>query len=345
MPAPSPKKSPWKGAALASPGTPWLRGLGLAFVAVLLLGTAASADTDDEPAPPPEPERFSLQTMPDAVDLAAWYYASPAEDGPLATVLLVHDLGGSHAVLEPLALALQAGGCAVVAPDLRGHGESPLERLKGAAGDGDQSKLLKRNDFMAMATTAGGRLRTQSAVRGDLECVRNWLKQRAESGEVDLGKLYVVGSGLGAAVASTWTIADAAWPPVASGPQGGDVRGLVLIEPTLVTRGFSMTRLLPLEPLRTELPVMILSTGDSRDSQKVFDQFKRARPSDWFDNREKESPAKGTEASLFFLAIPARAPGGGQLSADQFAALRSADPRRLDPAAAILTIIRATLDR
>ncbi len=343
MPVPARRRPPSQGVN-GPPKTCSPRGPALALVAVMLLGSASRADTDDKPAPP-EPERLSLQTMPDAVDLAAWYYASPAEDGPLATVLLVHDLGGSHAALEPLALALQAGGCAVVAPDLRGHGKSPLERLKAAAGEGDQSKLLKRNDFMAMAATAGGRLRTQSAVRGDLECIRNWLKQRAEKGEVDMEKFYLVGSGLGAAVASTWTIADAAWPPVASGPQGGDVRGLVLIEPALVTRGFSMTRLLPLEPLRTDLPVMILSTGDSRDSQKVFDQFKRSRPNSWFDNREKNSPAKDTEASLFFLAIPARAAGGKQLPADQFAALRSADPRRLDPATAVLTFIRATLDR
>ena len=320
--------------------------IGSVVAAMVLLGSAAGAAPEDEPVPPPDPERLTLQTMPDGVDLAAWYYASPTEDGPLATVLLVHDLGGSHAAIEPLALALQAGGCAVVAPDLRGHGKSPLQRLTGAAGDGDQSKLLKRNDFMAMAATAGGRVRSQSAIRGDLECVRNWLKQRADSGEVDLKKLYLVGSGLGAAVATTWTVADAAWPPVVSGPQGGDVRGIVLIEPALATRGFSISRLLAIEPIRTELPVMILSTGSSRDSPKVFDQFKRSRPSDWFDSRDpKKSPAKDTEASLFFLAIPARAAGGRPLSADQFASLQSPDPRGFDPAAAILTFIQATLTR
>jgi alpha-beta hydrolase superfamily lysophospholipase len=326
----------------ASPRRRRLQG-GLPLAALLI--AAAGAASGAEPASPAEPERLSLQTT-DRVDLAAWYYAAPEDTEPLATVILVHDLGGDHAGLEPLAKALQAGGCAVLAPDLRGHGESPLERLVEAAGNRDQSKLLKRNDFMAMAATAGGRLRKQSAVRGDLECVRNWIEQHSGSGEVGLERLYLVGSGLGAAVATTWTVADAAWPPVAAGPQGGDVRGLVLVEPALVTRGFSMTRLLTLEPIRTTLPVMVLSGGGGRDAPKIFDQFKRLRPEEWFDSRAAStSPAKDTEASLYFLEIPARAAGGKPLPADQFASLRSPDSRRLDPAAAILAFIRATKDR
>lgn len=311
----------------------------------LIAGAASSAAAAEEAPPVPEPERLSLRTTDaDRVDLTAWFYAAAGEENPLATVLLVHDLGGDHTTLEDLAVALQRGGCAVVVPDLRGHGESRIARLTESAGGREQSDLLKRNDFMAMAATAGGRLRKQAAVRGDLECVRNWLKERADGGDLDT--LYVVGSGLGAAVATTWTLADAAWPPVASGRQGGDVQGVVLIEPALVTRGFSMSRLLNLEPIRSELPVMILSAAGSRDATRVFEQFKRSRPNDWFDSREgTDSAARDTEATVIYLSLPARAAGGRPLSADQFASLQSPDPRRPDPATLILTFIRATLAR
>ncbi len=310
-------------------------------------GAAAAEDGDDQP--PPEPEPLTLATQDGGgvgVEIAFWFLAPPGDDPPLATVIVLHDLGGSHLTVEPLAKALQAGGCAVVAVDLRGHGESSITKLERAAGGRPQSDLLKSNDFLAMIATAGGRKREQSAVRGDIEVVRNWLKRKAEAGSLDLDKLFLVGSGLGAAVAAGWTVNDAAWPPIATGPQGGDVRGLIMIDPAFITRGFSIAKPLGMEPLRSRLPIMVITGGDDRDATKVFDQLKRARPTAWFDSRAYDaetrrntSPAKDVDATALFLKL------GGGLKGDQLAAARTSDPRQLDPAGLILAFIKNSIGR
>ncbi len=308
-------------------------------LACCLLSVAGAAEQD---AGPPEPVALAVTTS-DGVTISSWYYEAPGEEPALATVILLHDLGGSHKTLEPLAKALQAGGCSVVAPDLRGHGGSSISRLEKAAGTGKQANLLKSSDFVAMTATAGGRLREQSAVRGDVESLRNWIKQKSDNGKLGLDRLYLVGSGLGAAIAAGWTAADAAWPPIASGKQGGDVRGLVLIDPSFVTKGFSIGRSLGNPPLKNDLPIMLIAGGEDRDVTRVFDPLKRSRPESWFDSRaydaEKRlntSPAKDSEASLVFLKL------GGRLTGDALASARSTGPRKPDPAGLILAFIKAT---
>lgn len=308
-------------------------------------GAAEPAGKADGKEPPPGPEAITLQTT-DGLELRAWVYRVAADADPLATVLLLHDLGGSHESVEPLAKALQVGGCNVVAPDLRGHGKSQIPDLARRAGAAGQSNLLKSADFAAMAATGGGRVRAQAATRGDVEVVRNWIKQQANQGTLDLDRLFVVGSGLGATVGATWTALDAAWPPIASGPQGGQVRGLVMIDPAMVAKGFPITKPLATEPLRSNLPIMVIAGGEDDDAGKVFEQLKRARPSGWYDSRKVDaeqrsntSPAKDSEASLVFVKL------GGKLAGDKLAAARAADPRQPDPAKLILTFIETADDR
>jgi pimeloyl-ACP methyl ester carboxylesterase len=318
----------------------------LAAACLTAAGIAAEpAANEGEPAPPPPPQVLSLPTS-DGVTIAAWFYGVASDVEPLATVIVIHDLGGSHETVEPLAKALQEAGCNVVAPDLRGHGKSEIGKLAAVAGEAGQSALLKSGDFAAMTATGGGRLREQSAVRGDLEVVRNWIKAQADTGKLDLDTLYLVGSGLGATVAATWAVQDAAWPPIATGRQGGDVKGLVLIDPAFVTKGFSIGKTLALEPLKTTLPIMVIGGGDAGDATKVFDQLKRHRPTGWFDNRlydaearRNTSPAKDSDASLWLIKL------GGRLAGDKLAAARSADARQPDPARLILTLISVTSGR
>lgn len=324
---------------------PWCLGIVAAASIAISSGAAEPTGKDGDKELPPEPKAITLPTS-DGVEIGAWVYRVAADAEPLATVLLLHDLGGSHETVEPLAKALQAGGCNVVAPDLRGHGKSQISKLARAAGEAGQASLLKSPDFAAMTATAGGRLREQSAIRGDVEVVRNWIKQESDRGELQLDKLYVVGSGLGASVAAAWTVLDAAWPPIASGPQGGHVRGLVLIDPAFVTKGFSIAKPLGGEPVKSSLPIMIIGGGEDRDASKVFDQLKRARPSGWYDSRmfdaetrKNTSPAKDSEASLVYLKL------GGKLVGDKLAAARSADPRQPDPAKLILAFIQTVTAR
>lgn len=317
----------------------WLARLAVALPLTLPGVSGPAADEEKAEDPPPKPTVWTTTTS-DEIPLSAWYYAAPGDQPAVATVLLLHDLGGSHATLEPLAVALQTGGCSVVVPDLRGHGKSSVPRLERAAGDDGQADLLKINDFIAMSVTSGGRLRDQAAVRGDVESVRNLIKQKADGAKLGLDRFYVVGSGLGAAVAAGWTLADAAWPPLASGPQGGHVKGVVMIDPAFVTKGFMISKPLGAEPLKTRLPIMIVTGGEDKDAVKVFDLLKRSRSSDWFDSRlfdaatrRNTSPAKDSEASLLFLKL------GGRLAGDKLASARATDPRQRDPAGLIMAFI------
>lgn len=70
-------------------------------------------------------------TASDGAKLAASFYA-PASAAPVPGVLLLHMLGGHRTDWDRLAKDLQARGYAVLAPDLRGHGDSagPAEWAK-----------------------------------------------------------------------------------------------------------------------------------------------------------------------------------------------------------------------
>lgn len=330
---------------------PWRRLAG----AILLAGLAGRSQA--QPAAPPAPttppagtpqpqepvERLKLVTT-DEVPLAVWYYpalgaAKPDGTGwedvaSAAVVILLHDLEGSHATVEPLARSLQRQGVAVVTPDLRGHGASTTR-----AGTTLETRALKKPDFEAMAVSRGGAIRDQASARGDVETVRAWVKERAAGGALDMNRLFVVGSGLGAAVAVQWALADATWPDIASGRQGRDVRGLVLVSPAWTTRGFALSQALTTDVIRKHIPIMVIAGRDDRDGVKLYDQLKRQRANEWYEKRAGEArPAQSPKAtkdsppSLYLLQLDTA------LAGDTLAAFRAA-ARAGDPAGLIAGFI------
>jgi pimeloyl-ACP methyl ester carboxylesterase len=246
--------------------------------------------------------QVSLETS-DGEKIAAWYYPppTPEEDAkpknrPPAAILL-HDLEGSHEELEPVAKAIQEAGCGVLAIDLRGHGDS---RFEGA----EDARRLKKQHFDRMAISIGGQKRDQATEYGDVEAGRRWLRDKAAS-DVDVGRLFVVGSGLGGTVAANWAAADWAWPDIATGPQGRDVRALVLISPVFTSRGFSIAPALQAEPLKRSGRVLILAGNQDRDATRIFDQLKKLRPDSWLEQR----PGQAEPTTAPALAKKAAASG------------------------------------
>lgn len=280
------------------------------------------------PPPVPAAESLELQTS-DGVQLNAAYYPAaaaaqgatpPAAPVAVPVVILLHDLGGSSETVAGLALALQKRGIAVVAPDLRGHGGS-TERMGGGASL--DAKTLKKPDFEAMIHSRGGRLREQAAMRGDVETIRGWIRDMASRGVFDMKRLFLVGSGVGAAVATGWTVEDAAWPDIASGPQGRGVRGLVMISPTWTTRGFSISPTLSADVVKRAIPILVIAAGGEKgegekDAERLFEQLKRARPAEWYEQLSDQkaptpNPKKADDvpATLFFLELATTAKGDG----------------------------------
>lgn len=298
----------------------------------------ATAETKTKDAEgPPAPQRVRLATS-DGVQLALWYYAVQAADDAAGekppVALLVHDLDGSHVALEPLARALQARRIAAVVPDLRGHGESVSRTPSAGAAERLESRQLKKPDFEAMTRTSGGRVRDQATVRGDLETVRGWIKRQGEAGAVDFDRLFVVGSGLGGALALTWAVEDAKWPPIATGAQGRQVRGIALVSPTWTTRGFSIAPALADDLIRRGLPLLLIAGTEDRDTVKLFEQLKRQRPTEWYDKRVNQPPESGskdgaTPPTLYLLQL------NTPLEGDRLAAWIDAGGRGGDPAALI----------
>lgn len=270
-------------------------------------GPAVTAPEDVAAAPEhPTPEKLSLETS-DGIRIMAWYYAAAKDAKPLATVILVHDLEGSHASVEPLALSLQKLGFAVVTPDLRGHGASAARSAVGPKPTPDAG-TLKKNDLELISQSSGGTVREQCAVRGDIEAVRTWIKRKSDAGELDINRLFVVGSGAGAILAATWTAADWAWPPIATGPQGRQVRGLILVSPVWATKGISLSTPMAGTAIRQDIPLLILGGKEDRDADRLYEQLRRLRPTGWFEHRvgrqhEVAPKIKPTEASLFFIEL------------------------------------------
>lgn len=255
-------------------------------VAVLLACLVAGvAGSTPGLSPAADAARFDLETS-DGVTLATWYYPRPEDGQPLATVILVHDFDGSHKELEPLALALQTAGCTVAVPDLRGHGASTVQAGRDAK---LQFRQMKKADLEVMATGAGGRLRAQSAVRGDIETVYGFLLARGDIDDSGKHPLAIVGCGAGATLAALWTAADWGWPPIASGPQGQQVRALVMVSPVWAAKGLGIQPALATEALKQDVPTMLLAGKSDRDTTRLFDQLRKQRPDGWFQRIGSET--------------------------------------------------------
>lgn len=184
----------------------------------------------------PPPQIVGLKTR-DGVQLSATYYPSPLEgeaQKDAVPVILLHPYKGSRADFSDLALALQGAGCAVLAPDLRGHGLS-TRRINSDGKEVEiEQALMTRNDFEAMG-------HADTKWSGDVEACNNFLRARNNAKELNIDKLVLVGAEMGAAVAVNWAQSDWSWPVLPGAPkQGQDVKALVLLSPEWSFRGLQI---------------------------------------------------------------------------------------------------------
>lgn len=291
-------------------------------------GTASTPDKKDAPPgkniplPPARPQ--TIRTT-DGLDLSASYYAPLPEVDRLASVLLIHDIGGSHASVEPLAQLLQWAGCDVLSPDLRGHGES----LFPASGPGssrnetekNKQRPLRKPDFdMIVASSPNQQVREQASIQGDIEAS---LLRLLDLTGPDRRPVFIVGCGLGGTLATLWTVSDYAWRDLTDGQQGRFVKGLVLVSPLWAEKGINIKPALDTPPLRDALPVMILAGSEDKNAGKVFDYFKKLRPdqcSTTFVAKTGDDDKKQKKLTVFFLAY------NSPLQSDKLAIERSMNP-------------------
>ncbi len=202
----------------------------------------------------PEPEELVLKTN-DSLLLHATFFPG-THDKESVPIILLHGFKRDRHDFDSLALYLQKQGHAIIAPDLRGHGESKeFRRGPGERNDKIEAASLRQADFAAM-------------IGSDVEAVKAFLKEKNNEGDLNIDKLCVVGvSEMGCLVAAGFSQHDWAWPPLSTGKQGQDVKGLVLISPEANFRGLHMADAVSDPEIRSQLAVLLIA-GNRRSKFK-----------------------------------------------------------------------------
>jgi len=254
-------------------------------------------------------QEMALQTK-DGVKLKITYYASSLGKEAVPIVML-HDFKESRTVFHGLAQALQSPteserpSHAIVTVDLRGHGESTNQEGSGGRQRELEAARLGKNDF-------------QNMVRFDMEAVRKFLVRQNDAGQLNLNKLCLLGSGMGANVATSWAAVDWNTPSLASRKQGQDVKGLVLASPDWKYRGLPLLQPIKQPGVRSEISLMIIygkqdrrSTKDAKTMHKNLAKYHPLPPAD--QRREKQD--------LFLVGLPTSLKGTRLLTTPEFGML------------------------
>jgi pimeloyl-ACP methyl ester carboxylesterase len=242
----------------------WRLSFSTALRCAILLGVLFPVDVrgaDEEQTEIPDPEELTLETA-DGVLLRATYYPGTYENKSVPIILL-HGFKHDRSEFEELAKALQKQGNAVIAPDLRGHGESTDVRRPGSERiEKIAAASLRVADFEAM-------------VKYDVETVKVFLRDKNNDGDLNIDKLCLVGAEMGAMVAANWAAFD--WsaenaPQLSTGKQGQFVKSLVLISPEPNFKGLKLTAALADPAVRSQIAILMIA---GKQSAKYRDEVNR----------------------------------------------------------------------
>lgn len=272
------ERSFWSSARLAFPA-PW-RWAALLIVVALWSCYAMAAAAADNSAKGnlSGPEPLVLQTA-DGLQLAVTYYPS-AEGKKAIPVVLLHAWKQSGNDYRDLALMLQRMGCAVIVPDLRGHGEST--RLIGA----------RQDDTLKAATLPPqqfGRMVVQ-----DMQAVKLFLWEQNNEGKLNIDKLCVVGAEMGASVALNFALADAVQQDRnrvlrSDYKVGRFVKALVLLSPERSFRGLSIRDATRYPAVQSNVAILIIvGEQDNKalaEAKRIHGIFERFHPEPTGNNK------------------------------------------------------------
>jgi pimeloyl-ACP methyl ester carboxylesterase len=256
--------------------------------------TASKANSADEL---PKPEDITLTTD-DGLRLAITYY--PGTKGKQSIpVILLHEWKHNRTdYTKGLAPYLQANGFAVVAPDLRGHGEST--RMTNQRG---KDEILNPSSF----TTAQFSL----MVTQDLKAVKEFLWARNNAGELNLDKLCVIGSEMGASIALNFALYDAEGydqDTVTYGPLklGRFIKALVLISPEISFKGISLRGPMQNPVVRGDISLLILV---GNEDERALGEAKRVYTIFEHDHPKPDPNKKAEQQTLFFYPLETKLQG------------------------------------
>jgi len=252
----------------------------------------------------PKPEDITLQTA-DSVQIVATYYRG-AKGKESIPVVLLHGYGSKHNrtdYTKDLAPYLQSKGFAVLAVDLRGHGDSTRVRTLHGKDQTIDAVALAPNQFNLMVTQ-------------DMQAVKKFLWEKNNAGELNLDKLCAVGAEMGALIAVEFAWLDAVEQDVNRVPRpeyklGQFVKALVLLSPEISFKGISMSHAMQNPAISQDIAVLILvgkNEGSAlSEANRVYSLFEREHP--------KPDPEKKAEQqTVFFNPLETKLQGSNLLT-------------------------------
>lgn len=220
---------------------------------------------------PPEPEEVKLETK-DGWTIHATYFPGTKKKEAIPFILL-HGWEGQRGEYDGLAGYLQAQGHAIIAPDLRGHGQSTTRR---------GGKEVESPDDLKKADLEG--------TVWDVEACKKFLRLENNKGECNIEALCIVAAEYSSIIGMVWSAEDWNHPPLASYKNGQDVKALVLLSPWQSYKGITLQKALQHPAIKTKLSIMIVAgTEDSRgfaDAKKLNTSIEAFRP----DMKKKDVP-------------------------------------------------------
>ena len=176
----------------------------------LVVAIAAIGSITPGPALRAEVVRF---TTADGIEIVGDYHAPPKDAAPAPVAILLHMYGSSRSSWGPLIEKLTPAGFAVLAIDLRGHGESGAPKIE---------------EFRTQIENREPRLFHD--MHFDLEAARRWLAGRDD---VDPARVALIGASIGCSIAFQYAVNDRSVDVVVAMTPGTGYLGLDSTTPML----------------------------------------------------------------------------------------------------------------
>jgi pimeloyl-ACP methyl ester carboxylesterase len=275
--------------------------LGLVVVAAALamasspVATAQEGEDEDYEQLTPEEKlpaskEINLETS-DGVRIVATYYPGDGvRERDTVPVIMIHGEKENRQDFHGLAIFLQQRHHAIVALDLRGHGDST--RRVNSTVKIDPEKM-KPEEYMLMSAVSIN----HEGVIGDVEKVRNFLLKEHAAKKLNIDKLCLIGSSeLGCLVAMNWAMFDWALPDFANVKQGREVKAIVLLSPKERFKSLKIAEPFGSDAIRKYISFYIaVGTGQPerlKEAEKISKALARERP--------KPNPDVPENTTLYF---------------------------------------------
>jgi len=271
--------------------TSWHLSLALATVLAATPPAAVTAQDDEAGLTPedelPAPKDLVLETS-DGVHIVCTYYPGDGVRGhDTVPIIMVHGEKENRHEFQSLAIYLQRRHHALIALDLRGHGDSTRTNNPNFKLDAEKMTL---DQYMLMSAVKID----EFGVKGDLEKAKNFLLTEHDAERLNIYKLCLIGSEMGCIVAMNWATIDWEIPSSNTVMQGQRVKAIVLLSPKERYKNLRASDSYKSTAMRRWISFYI-AVGASEEAR-----LKEAEKIDKALKRDRQNPANPEDQMVFF---------------------------------------------